>query len=182
MKYSLLYLTLAGFMFFACNQNGEEASTDEGATETEQTNELSTDLIDNANTGAEEAEVVAEPVGGDAKMEFETYDYDFGQIQQGEKVEHVFKFTNTGTEDLIISEAKGTCGCTVPSWPKEPIAPGESGEIQVAYDSKGKKGVQRKSVNITANTTPNRTTINITSEVLVPEDAEESVEVPAPAN
>ena len=163
-------LIVSGFIFYSCNQGGgEEASTEETATEETMTESaddpLSTDLIQNESTGAE---AIEEPAGGDAKMEFDTYDHDFGQITQGEKVEHVFKFTNTGTEDLIISEAKGTCGCTVPSYPKEPIPPGETGEIMVAYDSKGKKGVQRKSVNITANTTPNRTTLNITSEVIVP--------------
>lgn len=177
MKNLLLYLLLSGFIFVSCNQGGEESATDETATETEETDQLSTDLIENQNTGAEGAEIAEEPASGNAKMEFQTYDHDFGQIQQGEKVEHTFAFTNTGTEDLIISEAKGTCGCTVPSYPKAPIAPGESGEIVVAYDSKGKSGIQRKSVNITANTTPNRTTLNITSEVIVPGEGAE-----APAN
>lgn len=175
MRNLLFYLfILAGFVFYSCNQGGEDTST-EASTETttqETTSDpLSSELIQNENTGMEEMD---EPVGGDAKMEFEEIDWDFGKITQGETVEHVFKFTNTGTEDLIISEAKGTCGCTVPSYPREPIPPGATGEIQVAYDSKGKKGVQRKSVNITANTTPNRTTLNITSEVIVPGEEEAS--------
>lgn len=173
-------LMVSGFIFYSCNQGGgggEEGSTEGTTTEETMTetpdDQMSTDMIQNESTDAEEME---EPVGGNAKMEFEAYDWDFGKITQGEKVEHTFKFTNTGTEPLVISDAKGSCGCTVPSYPKEPIPPGESSEIRVAFNSKGKKGVQRKSVNITANTTPNRTTLNITSEVLVPGEEEAPAE------
>jgi hypothetical protein len=87
----------------------------------------------------------------------------------GEKVEHTYTFTNTGSEPLVISNAKGSCGCTVPSWPKEPIAPGATGEILVRFDSKGKGrvggGAQTKTVTITANTTPPDTRITIKGKV-----------------
>jgi len=94
-------------------------------------------------------------------MEFETTEFDFGEITAGEKVIHTFIFKNTGDTPLIISNAKGSCGCTVPFWPKEPIAPGESGEIEVQFDSKGKKGKQSKRVTITANTNPIHTYLTI---------------------
>ena len=67
----------------------------------------------------------------------------------------IFTFKNTGNEPLIISNAKAGCGCTVPQWPKEPIAPGESGTIAVKFNSKGKPGKQTKRVTLTMNTTPN---------------------------
>lgn len=100
----------------------------------------------------------AVPTGPTTTMEFEEEVFDYGTIMEGEKVTHVYKFTNTGDEALVISNAKGSCGCTVPDWPKAPIAAGESGEIKVVFDSKGKGKVggnpQSKRVTITANTDP----------------------------
>jgi hypothetical protein len=100
--------------------------------------------------------------------------FDFGPLQEGEKVEHVFEFTNTSSNPLTISNAKGSCGCTVPEWPKEPIAPGKKGEIKVKYDSKGKKGLQNKTVTLTANTIPSNTTLTIKADVIKTEDEEEA--------
>ena len=88
--------------------------------------------------------------------------------------QHIFEFTNTSNNPLTISNAKGSCGCTVPEWPKEPIAPGEVGEIKVKYDSKGKKGKQSKTVTLTANTIPANTLITITSDVIKLEDDNEA--------
>lgn len=110
-------------------------------------------------------DIVTEPTS----MKFEEEAYEFGTISQGEKVYHSFKFTNTGNADLVISSAKGSCGCTVPTYPKEPIAPGESGVIEVVFDSNGKKGSQHKKVFITANTDPSSNVIAIKGEVLAPE-------------
>ena len=101
--------------------------------------ELTTDMVNNPNSASEETAPVAM-----ASMSFEEDSYDFGEISQGEKVEHNFTFTNNGEADLIISSAVGSCGCTVPSYPKEPISPGETGEIKVIFDSNGKKGAQHK--------------------------------------
>ena len=100
-----------------------------------------------------------------AVMTFTEEVYEFGTIQSGEKVEHVFKFTNTGTAPLVIKGAKSTCGCTVPKFPKEAVLPGESGEISVVFNSKGKSGRQRKPINITANTIPELTTVYIDGKV-----------------
>jgi hypothetical protein len=114
------------------------------------------------------------PTGPKTKMNFTQETYDFGTVSEGDKVEHIYKFKNSGNEPLIISNAQGSCGCTVPQWPKEPIAPGKSGEIKVVFDSKGKAGKQSKTVTITANTDPATTTINITGEVLKVEGAANS--------
>lgn len=76
---------------------------------------------------------------------------DFGDITQGTKVEHTFKLENTGTAPLTISNVATTCGCTVPAWPKEPILPGKSADINVTFNSAGKMGKQNSVVRIYSN-------------------------------
>jgi len=111
----------------------------------------------------------AVPAGPITTVSFEETEYDFGTVMEGEKVVHEYKFNNTGDEPLIISNAKGSCGCTVPDWPREPIAPGESGVIKVQFDSKNKGkvggGLQSKRVTITANTDPVNTYLTIKGKV-----------------
>lgn len=125
-----------------------------------------------AATGAAAAAAAAVvPAGPTTTLKFEETEFDFGTVDQGEKVTHVYKFANTGNEPLIISNAKGSCGCTVPSWPKEPIPVGGSGEIQVQFDSKGKKNKQSKKVTITANTDPAQSFLTIKGDVNAPEAA-----------
>ena len=87
--------------------------------------------------------------------------WDFGTITDGEVVEHTFRFTNTGTKNLVISSASASCGCTIPEWPKEPIAPGEKGEIKVEFNSNGKKDMVTKDITILANTNPVKTILQI---------------------
>jgi len=89
-----------------------------------------------------------------AKLDFDKLEHDYGTIDQGANGAAEFKFTNTGTEPLIISNAKGSCGCTVPEWPKEPIAPGASSSIKVKYDTK-RVGPISKTVTITSNAVDN---------------------------
>lgn len=93
----------------------------------------------------------AERPGGPV-MKFDELDYNFGTIKQGESVTHIFKFTNGGKEPLIINNAVGSCGCTVPEYPKEPIRPNGAGEIKVTFNSTGKSGPQDKTVTITYDT------------------------------
>lgn len=121
----------------------------------------------------QEKSITTDIVTAPTSMKFEEEAYEFGTISQGEKVYHSFKFTNTGEADLVISSAKGSCGCTVPTYPKEPIAPGETGVIEVVFDSNGKKGSQHKKVFITANTDPSSNVIAIKGEVLAPETEEQ---------
>ena len=109
------------------------------------------------------------PVGPLTSLEFEETSFDFGEIMEGEKVVHIYKFKNTGKEPLVISNAKGSCGCTVPDWPREPIPVGGSGEIKVQFDSKGKGKVggatQSKKVTLTANTDPQNAFLTIKGKV-----------------
>ena len=103
---------------------------------------------------------------GGPVMTFEKMVHDFGTIKEGEKVTTIFNFTNTGNEDLIIVDARGSCGCTVPQYPKNTaIAPGESGEITVSFDSSNKPGNQQKSVTLSANTASGREMLRIKSQV-----------------
>ena len=85
-------------------------------------------------------------------VQFEEMSFDFGTMAQGDVVHHTFAFTNTGSNPLIISDARGSCGCTIPTYPHEPIAPGATGKIEVQFNSAGKKDMQDKTVTITANT------------------------------
>ena len=91
--------------------------------------------------------------------------HDFGKIKEGDVVEHEFVFKNTGDAPLIIASATGSCGCTVPEWPKEPIGIGEEGTIRVKFDSKKKKGLQNKTVTLTANTFPKQTKLRIKANI-----------------
>lgn len=96
---------------------------------------------------------------------FNKKEHDFGVINEGDKVETTFTFTNTGEADLIIANASGSCGCTVPEFPKEPIKPGKTGKMKVSFDSNGKPGMQQKSVNITANTASGKDVLTIKANV-----------------
>ena len=85
-------------------------------------------------------------------IEFEEIAFDFGTVKDGEPVKYVFNFKNTGSETLVLLDVKGSCGCTVPVWPKEPIMPGQSSQIDVTFDSKNRVGKVRKTIRIIANT------------------------------
>ena len=104
------------------------------------------------------------------KMDFETTVWDFGVIDQGESVDYSFQFKNSGSDPLIISNAKGSCGCTVPVWPREPIAPGDTGTIDVKFNSKGKKGKQNKRVTLTTNMVPSEQILMVKGQVNIKED------------
>ncbi len=108
-----------------------------------------------------------------AAISFTQTEYNFGEVESGDVVEHVFAFTNSGEAPLIISNAKASCGCTVPEWPKDPIAPGAEGKIKVRFDTKGKSGVQNKVVTITANTQPSQSEVLIKGMVKSPKPTAE---------
>ncbi len=94
--------------------------------------------------------VMAEKSGDQPAMELASKTVDYGEITKGSDPLRSVKFTNTGNAPLIIKHAKGSCGCTVPNWPKEPILPGETSEIEIRYDTK-RVGPIRKTVRITTN-------------------------------
>jgi len=100
-----------------------------------------------------------------ARMVFEQTEFDFGTVEEGTQVEHLFRFTNTGKVPLLITDARSTCGCTVPTWPREPIPPGKGGEIKVVFNTLNRGGQQKKEVTLTANTYPSQTRVLLTGMV-----------------
>jgi hypothetical protein len=92
---------------------------------------------------------------------FAKSEHDFGNIKQDSENKYVFKFTNTGNEPLIIESATGSCGCTVPNYPKQPIAPGATGDIEVEYKPGKQENAQTKTVTIVANTEPKETVLRL---------------------
>ncbi|MCF6213105.1 MAG: DUF1573 domain-containing protein [Flavobacteriaceae bacterium] len=98
-------------------------------------------------------------------MSFNNKDYDFGTIDAGDIVETVFNFVNTGNTDLIITNAKATCGCTIPEWPRAPIKPGKKGLIKVKFNSRGKKNKQSKTITLTTNTRNGKEFLKIKAQV-----------------
>lgn len=97
---------------------------------------------------------------------FERDTFNFGKVKEGEKVNYAFAFKNEGEVDLIIGDAKGSCGCTVPKFPTHPIPPGESGKIDVEFNSAGKPGKQNKSVTVITNAVPSTRVLVILGEVI----------------
>jgi hypothetical protein len=102
-------------------------------------------------------------------MKFEEEDHDIGSIEQGEVLNFSFKFTNSGQADLIINNCQASCGCTIPNWPRQPIRPGESGAIDVQFDSKGKQNNITKEITVSTNCVPGARKIKFHGFVKVPE-------------
>ncbi len=150
MKKIILSLTCLAILA-ACNQDPKQSAT------TDSTSVATTETAATASgTAAADA----------AAFKFVKESFDFGQITAGEKVSYDFKFTNIGKTPLIITSATATCGCTVPDYPKEPVAPGAEGIIKVVFDSAGKLGMQNKVITITANTVPEVTEVTILGNVV----------------
>jgi len=105
---------------------------------------------------------------GAASMKFDEVEYNYGTIKQGDVVEHKFTFTSTGKEPLVISQAQGSCGCTVPEWPKEAIKKGEKGVIKVTFNSAGKMGPQDKTVTLMSNASDSPMVLHIKGTVEAP--------------
>lgn len=158
LKVGFLSLGL-GLMMLACNSK----STTENAKNQADDKQNVAQPVTNPNGGVADASVSKEDM---PKFKFEQYVYDFGQIAEGQIVKHIFKFKNTGKTPLIIQNASATCGCTVPEWTKEPVAPGDEGELRVEFNSSGKSGPQTKAITIYANTDPANTELTIKGIVL----------------
>lgn len=146
----IFILAIAALTFTACrnanNSNGETSS--------------------NVSVGNDTSKKSAIAPADAPVIVFERDIFDFGKIEQGEKVIHEFKLKNTGKSPLIISNATATCGCTVPQIPGEPILPGKEGKINVVFNSEGKMGMQDKVVTVTSNANPAVTTVHLVGEVL----------------
>lgn len=137
---NLVVILLLSVALIACDQSNNNNSSAA----------ISTDAIEHS-----------ESEGVEPKFEFEETSWDFGEIVEGERVEHTFKFKNVGNDDLVISNVTSSCGCTSPNWPRKPIKPGESSKITVEFNSQNKSGVVTKDVNIFANTIPTKTVLKI---------------------
>ncbi len=170
-KFLSLVCLLGMLSFAACKNDGGAAATEETKVTPASTTSTTTTPAGDAN-----AADPAVPAGPITSIDIPEPTFDFGEVMEGEKVQHDYPIKNTGDEPLIISNAKGSCGCTVPEWPREPIAPGETAMIKVQFDSKGKGKVggnlQSKRVTITANTDPAQTYLTIKGKVNKEEGAE----------
>ena len=123
---------------------------------------LSSDLVTNPKSAGQSLDV--KPV-----IQFEKTEFDFGKILQGEVVSYTFHFTNTGNAPLIITSVDKSCGCTTGDFPRQPVEPGQGGDIKVTYDSKGHFGFQSKTVVVNANTMPSQTTLRVKADVKTPD-------------
>lgn len=152
--HSIIILGISG-LAVSCNQ---EIKKPEGGIQPETVTNPATPVDDGTSDGAKLP-----------AFQFEEETHDFGKITQGEKVTYNFKFKNSGSGDLLISNATASCGCTVPEYPKNPVPPGGEGIITVTFDSGGKEGKVSKTVTISSNTMPNVKVLTINAEILVPE-------------
>ncbi len=128
-----------------------------------QSEAISSDLISNPISANKSNKTGDLPIA-----QFNKTDHDFGIILQGEKVAYTFKVINIGKADLIINNAKASCGCTVPRFSKTPIKSGDEGEIEVIFNSEGRSGKQLKTLTVWTNCQPNTHKLSIVSEIIIP--------------
>ena len=148
-------LALATFMFSCNSESSQEEVGTEQTTETTVV-EPSTVTEPTVETAVATATTI---------LTVDRMEHDFGKIPDTAPVETSFVITNDGDEPLLITNAQGSCGCTVPEYPKDPIPPGESRDMKVSFNPTGKEGVNNKTVTITANTEPATTIIYVKSDV-----------------
>ncbi|CAN5580372.1 DUF1573 domain-containing protein [soil metagenome] len=111
--------------------------------------------------------VFALPASGQAVLSFDHTEYDFGEVTEGEVARHTFRFTNTGTAPLSLTEVVASCGCTTPHYTRDAVAPGEGGEVVVEYASQGRPGPIDRTVAVRASgATPANVTLYITGNVV----------------
>lgn len=148
---SIILLTLITFGLVSCtNAQKGEIAVDKPLLESESrnlSNQESTEIVD--------AAIIT--VDNDI--------YDFGVVKEGEKVTHVYNFTNTGKAPLILSNVSASCGCTTPEYSKHPINPGEKGSVTVVFDSQNQVGMQQKIITVLSNANPSRTILQLKGEV-----------------
>ena len=143
-SYCCLIIALCALV--SCNNNGSKTTTNND------TGKLPVSLVNNPHTanGMDTVAAARKPT-----MDFQDTVHNFGVMQQEEVVEHDFTFTNNGKSPLIITSATGSCGCTVPDYPRDAVEPGKSAVMKVTFNSTGKMGHQEKSVTIHTNTLRN---------------------------
>ena len=174
---NLLSLCVLAVMlsFASCKNDKTAAATDASSTNIANGSEVGnpTGTTGDITAGANGEPTPPAPTGPTTTVEYETMVHDFGEVMEGVHVKYDFKFKNTGSEPLVISDAKGSCGCTVPSYPKEAIHPGKSANIEVRYDI-ARLGPFQKTVTVTTNEANPTHTLTIKGKVN-PKASEESV-------
>lgn len=168
-KYILPIITILTLSMYSCN---EEATKEEVTqVKAEVVNELDAKVnnesssVENINnTKVKNTPNTQQVAANSTSIKVDRMVHDFGTLTTKTPVTTKFTVTNTGNEPLVITNAKGSCGCTVPDWPKEPIAPGSTGTIDVTFSPKG-NGSQSKTVTIMANTEPINTVLTVKSTV-----------------
>lgn len=158
------YLIFAALLLAACNRDKSAEVGTEGmnAAASAASDATANPTIDNPNVVSDSEK----PNPKAPVMKFAEAEFDFGDIPADGKVHHTFTFTNTGKSPLLIEDATASCGCTTPSWTKQPVAPGATGNLEVQFDSRGKHGIISKQVAVRANTQPAITSIIIKGNVL----------------
>lgn len=99
-------------------------------------------------------------------IQFESMEHDFGTIKQGDKVEHIFKFTNTGKNDLFVLDVRPSCGCTAPEWTKTAVKKDDKGEIKIIFNSANKEGEQHKTIMLLTNTMQGNEILNFKANII----------------
>jgi hypothetical protein len=118
-----------------------------------------------SGTGNSNASSASKATTGSSIISFREYQHDFGKVSEGEKLSYTFIFDNKGTEDLVISSATTTCGCTLPKYDTKPIAPGSHGSLEVVFDTSGRDGMQTKTITVKSNAKIPIVLLKITAEV-----------------
>lgn len=170
-RINLLFVVLIAVVFAACSNKDAERRIAELESRLA---EIETKSPSTNPRPVEAHEPEVKPEGPLPEITFTETEHDFGTINEGDVVEHTFKFKNTGEAPLIIQNAMGSCGCTVPTWTKEPIQPGETGEIVAKFNSQGRTNLQNKTVTVTANTWPKQSTLKIRAMVTPKSDGTEA--------
>jgi len=150
---NLFFLLIFSLLITSCNNRANSK------------NDLPSDVVRNPNSAENPVSSENLPV-----ISFEKDFHDFGKLISGEKVTYSFAFKNTGKSMLLISDVSSSCGCTVPNFPKKPIKPGETGNVEVSFDSEGRHGLQTKTITVFSNCQPSVTTLRIQSTVVEAED------------
>lgn len=145
MKNSLFLLCILALGWAACQNDGVQEIRNGGP---------NSDLVRNPATAN-----LPTDTNQLARIAYEQPEFEFGTVDEGQIVEHVFKFTNVGKVPLTILKCRSSCGCTIPEWPEEPIPPGGTGEIKAKFNTEGKSREQKKTITVTANTYPNDTRV-----------------------
>ena len=167
----LFLVIAAGVILASCNDADKTADANATSTATASNATISQDSLDKLNAASKAANNPSDQQTAVDTANLTTIqwldggDKDFGKIKEGENLDVSFRFKNTGSKPLVISNVTASCGCTVPETPKKPYAPGETGVIKASFNSTGKPGSQSKQVTVYANTNPQMTTLVFRVEV-----------------